>query len=94
MIDLTLTDRVVIPDAVVSRELEGETVVLNLETGIYFGLDEVATEIWKALQSGGSLQEACDALHGAYDVDPLVLRDDLLHLVNQMAAKGLVQAAS
>jgi len=93
MSELTLADRVVIPDAVVSRELEGETVVLNLETGIYFGLDEVATEMWKALQSAASLQDACDALRDAYDVDAAVLRDDLVRLVNEMAAKGLVQSA-
>lgn len=93
MTELTLTDRIVIPDAVVSRELDGETVLLNLETGIYFGLDAVATDMWKALQPDRSLQDACDALLGAYEVDAAVLRDDLLRLVNQMAAKGLVQAA-
>lgn len=92
MTELTLTDRIVVPDAVVSRELEGETVLLNLETGIYFGLDAVATDVWKALRSSRSLQGACDALLGAYDVSAPVLSDDLLRLVNQMAAKGLVQA--
>ena len=92
MRELTLTDRVVVPEAVVSRELDGETVVLNLETGIYFGLDPVATDIWRALQTDGTLQGALDTVRGQYDVAPDVLRDDLLRLVNSMATKGLLQA--
>src|SRR5215468_1243373 len=38
MAELGMNDRIAIPDAVIARELEGETVVLNLETGVYFGL--------------------------------------------------------
>ena len=91
MTELTLTDRVVVPEAVVSRELDGETVLLNLESGIYFGLDAVATEMWKALQPGCSLLDACSTLLAVYDVDPAVLRGDLLRLVNEMAAKGLLR---
>jgi hypothetical protein len=93
MRELSLADRVTVPEAVVSRELDGETVVLNLETGIYFGLDAVATDIWRVVQAGGLLQEAFDSLRGQYEVDAGVLRDDLLRMVNQMAVKGLVQAA-
>ena len=56
MPDCTLTDRLVVTDGVVSRELDGETVVLNLETGIYFGLDAVATDMWRAIQ--GAMRSA------------------------------------
>ena len=92
MKQLTLTDRVSVPDAVVSRELDGETVLLNLDTGIYFGLDAVATDIWRAIQQGGMLQDAFESACAWYDVDTAVLKADLLRLVNQMAAKGLLQA--
>ena len=93
MTELTLADHVTVPEAVVSRELDGETIVLNLETGIYFGLDMVATDIWKALRMGGSLQDALENVMGLYDVDASVVREDLLQLVNQLATKGLVRAA-
>lgn len=92
MRELTLADRVVVPEDVVAREIDGETVVLNLETGIYFGLDPVATDIWKALRADGTLQSALDTVRGQYDVAPDVLRDDLLRLVNAMATKGLLRA--
>ena len=93
MPQLGLNDTVAIPDAVVSRDLGGETVILNLETGIYFDLDGVATDIWQALQATASLREVYEKMLGMYEVDPAILSDDLLKLINQMAAKGLVQSA-
>ena len=94
MSQLGLADSVAIPDAVVSRDLGGETVILNLETGIYFDLDGVATDIWQALQGTGSLNDAYQRVLAMYEVDAAVLTVDFLRLVNQMAAKGLLQAQS
>ena len=94
MSQLGLADSVAIPDAVVSRDLGGETVILNLETGIYFDLDGVATDIWQALQDTGSLNDAYQKVLAMYEVDAAVLTVDFLRLVNQMAAKGLLQAQS
>lgn len=93
MPQLGLGDTVTIPDSVVSRDLGGETVVLNLETGIYFDLDGVATDIWLALQNTGSLREAYEKTLDMYEVDADVLTADFLRLVNQMTAKGLLQPA-
>lgn len=91
MSELTLNDRLSIPDAVVSRDLGGETVVLNLETGIYFDLDGVATDAWQALQRSSSLQDVYEELLGSYDVEPARLSADLIRLFEQMLGKGLIQ---
>lgn len=91
MAELTLNDRVQIPEIIVSRDLGGETVVLNLETGMYFDLDGVATDVWQAIQASASLQAVYDRLLASYEVDPTVLSDDLLRLVNQMVNKGLLR---
>jgi len=93
MAELNLNDRVVVPDGVIARELDGETVLLNLDTGIYFGLDTVGTGIWRAIRANGSLQDALAAVEGDYDVERDVLRADLLDLVSRMLAKGLLQTA-
>jgi Coenzyme PQQ synthesis protein D (PqqD) len=93
MAELTLDARVLVPEAVVAREVDGETVLLNLDTGIYFGLDAVGTEIWRAIQLKGSLHDALAAVEGEYDVDRSVLSADLLQLVSRMLAKGLLQTA-
>lgn len=93
MPELTLTDRVIVPDGVMAREIDGETVILNLDTGTYFGLDAVGTEIWRAIKTHGLLQEVFASLELEYDVDAATLRADLLQLVNQMCEKGLLQTA-
>src|SRR6478672_4662746 len=64
MAELTLTDRVVVPDGVLAREIDGETVLLNLDTGIYFGLDAVGTDMWRAIQANGRLQDVLASLEG------------------------------
>lgn len=94
MKELTLGDSVSVPEGVLSRELDGETVLLNLDTGIYFGLDAVATDMWRAMHATQALSEAVETLRAQYAADPVVLRNDLLRLANQMLMKGLLQAGA
>jgi len=89
----TLTDRAMVPDAVVSRELDGETVLLNLETGMYFGLDAVGTDMWRAIREAATLGDALVAVHRQYEVDEATIRADFLQLANELLAKGLLQRA-
>lgn len=89
----SLNNRALVPDAVITRELDGETILLNLETGIYFGLDKVGTDVWRAIRAVGTLGEALDLVQSEYAVEPAVLRADFLRLVDELLAKGLLQRA-
>ena len=75
---------------VVSRELEGEAVILNLESGVYFGLNAVGTRIWALIQEHGSLRMVLEAMQEEYEVAPQELENDLLQLIEQLQARGLV----
>jgi hypothetical protein len=88
--ELTLNSHVVVPESVVAREVAGETVILDLDSGTYFGLDPTATDMWRAIAAGGSLGDALAIVERAYEVDPAVLRDDLLRLTEQMLRKRLL----
>lgn len=88
MIDFSL--RVVVPETVLFRELDGEAVILNLNTESYLGLDDVGTRIWTALTSQPSVQAAYEALLSEYDVSPEVLRADLERLLGEMLEHGLI----
>ncbi len=79
-----------IPPEVVFRDLEGEAVLLNLNTGTYFGLDVVGTRIWHLLRERGRLLEVRDAIVGEYDVTAEVFADDLLRFVEALEAQGLL----
>jgi Coenzyme PQQ synthesis protein D (PqqD) len=85
----TLDGRVVPSDNAVFRELEGESVLLNLETGMYYGLDVVGTRAWQLAAAGGSLRAVRDRLVEEYDAEPDVIERDLLALADALAGKGL-----
>jgi len=79
-----------IPDEVIFRELDGEAVVLNLDTGIYFGLDAVGTRIWRLLAERKPLKAVLDSLIDEYEAPPDRLQRDLLAFVERLDDKGLL----
>jgi len=82
--------RVEIPECVLTREIDGELVLLDLRSETYFGLDDVGTRFWAALAENPTLPEARRALLEAFDVDPARLERDLAHLLGELEAHGLV----
>jgi hypothetical protein len=88
---MELTRKRVVPaENVLVRELAGESVLLDLESEAYFGLDEVGTQMWEALTVQPSVDAALRALLQTYDVPPNELRDDLERFVGELAQAGLV----
>lgn len=90
---LSLDSRVRIPSAVLFQELAGEMVLLDLEGGTYFGLDETGTRIWQLLAERRPLRAIHTALVDEYDVDAHQLEADLLRLVREFTRHGLVEHA-
>jgi hypothetical protein len=79
-------------DDVVFRELDGEAVLLNLSSGVYFGLDDVGTRMWQLIGEHGSLRAVLAQLCDEYDAAPEVLERDLVELASRLVARGLVVA--
>jgi len=92
--EITLRSDVTLSEDAVFKELSGEAVILNLESGTYFGLNAVGTRVWALLQEHKSLDETFQALSQEFDVDPKVLERDLVELVEQLRAKGLVNVTA
>lgn len=90
----TLESRVLKSEDVLFRNLSGEAVLLNLKTGLYFGLDPVGTRIWELIESKGRLTDVLAAVVAEFDVDEERARRDLLDLVSALAAKGLVRVST
>jgi hypothetical protein len=78
------------PDVLV-REIRGESVLLDLASESYFGLDDVGTAMWRELVASPSIDEACRALVEEYDVAPEVLKADLERFVSRLVEAGLVE---
>jgi hypothetical protein len=91
---ISFSDRVRIPDDVLISRLQEESVILNLDSERYFGLDDVGTRILSVLTNSDSIEAAYQSLLAEYDVDGLVLREDLLALVENLAQQGIVEVAA
>ena len=88
---LSLESIVVVNSVTVSTDLDGEIIILEMNKGMYFGLDAVGAEVWKLLQQPRRLREVHDAILRDYDVAPDVCERDLLSLLDDLARSGLVE---
>ncbi len=86
-----LSLRVSVPAEVLINEIAGESVLLNLDGGRYFGLDDVGTDMWRALTTSSSIGAALAQLAAQYDADRSVLRSDLESLVERLSTHGLLK---
>jgi hypothetical protein len=85
-----LNQRVRMSEDVLFRELDGEAVLLNLADESYYGLDEVGTRMWLVLEASESVNAALSQLLSEYDVDPELLKADMLELIAKLKEHGLV----
>ena len=78
---------------VVSREVEGELVLLDLESATYFGLNQVGSRIWALVGELGSLRKVCETMEREYAAPREQLERDVLSLVRELRDKGLLVVA-
>lgn len=88
---MNLNQKITFAETVFAQEVDGEMVLLDMESENYFGLDEVGTAIWQAMQEYGTLQEVLNALLEQYDVEAEVLENDLSSFVDKLLESGLIE---
>ena len=88
--NISFSDRVRVPDEVLISNLQEESVILNLNSERYFGLDNVGTRMLSVLSESRSIEAAYEQLLAEYDVDAQVLRQDLTSLIENLLEQGLV----
>lgn len=80
-----------IPETVLFRDLQGEGILLDVDSGSYFGLNEVGTRMWQLLAEHGSFASAREVLLAEFEVSRERLERDLVEIVEQLAEHGLLQ---
>lgn len=94
VLTLSFEQRISVPTHTLMRELDGECVILNLDSECYFGLDEVGTRMWTVLTTAGSIQAGYETLLAEYEVDAERLRRDVCQLIETLIGHGLVAIVS
>ncbi len=81
---------VAVSENVLFQKLEDEVVLLNLETGDYYGLNEVGSQMWTLLQQDHHVGQVLSALLETYEVSEGTLKADLWTILGDLEAHGLV----
>lgn len=80
--------------SVVACELDGGSVLLDLETSRYFGLNAVGVAVWDMLASPHTTHQLCTGILNQFDVPEGRCRDDVERLMEQMLERQLVERAA
>lgn len=75
----------------ISRDLTGGAAIVNLTSGVYYGLDEVGTRIWTLIHEPVTVAEIRDAIVREYDVDAPTVDADLRAFLTRLAEQGLIE---
>jgi hypothetical protein len=89
----TISDQtvVVVAKDQVSCDLAGEAAILNIKSGIYYGLDPVGARIWNLMQQPRAVADIQNAITSEYDVEPERCARDLVGLLEKLLAEGLIE---
>ena len=87
---MSLSDIVTIPSQVMARQVGNESVILDLSSGTYYGLDPVGARIWQLMTEGQTLAQVCETMLAEYEVSREDIERDVLALVQTLADKQLV----
>lgn len=79
-----------IPEDIVFRDLAGEAVILNLGTGMYFGLNAVGTQIWRLISEGCSSEQIAATFLEEDEIAKARVQKDLDILLEQLNDVGLI----
>ena len=86
---MDLETKLSIPPQVMSRLVGDETVLLDLASGVYFGLDGVGKRIWESVAVSNTLDEAVEVIVAEYKVEETQAQADVIAFANQLIERGL-----
>ncbi len=87
---MNLDTKLTIPPQVMSRLVGDETVLLDLASGIYFGVDGVGQMIWESIAEGNNLAQTATKIASEYDVDETRAQEDVVEFVSELVERGLL----
>jgi hypothetical protein len=77
----------------VSSDLGGEAIILDLKSGVYYGLNDVGTRLWHLIQEPRTFNEIQDAILEEYEVEPDCCAEELLALLQELLAAELIEVS-
>lgn len=85
--------RASVPAHVVHRTFAAETVLLNIESGHYHGLDAVGGRFFEVLRDAPTVETAVTTLAGEYAQPPERIQEDIIEFCSELSDRGLIELA-
>ncbi len=79
-----------VSDHIIKARVESGFVLLNLQTGEFYGLEETSVRFWEFLSTTGSIEETVRQITEEYDVDATEVEADLEVFIVQLKDAGLL----
>lgn len=90
--DIDLTQTFKLSTNQVSSSLDNETIILNHDAGVYYGLDEVGTLVWEQLQQKpATVEELKKTVLEEFDIDEATCENDIKVLLKELMDEKLVE---
>ena len=93
MSEIGLNTTVVRSDEVLASPMGQEVVMIDLESGAYFGLNPIGADLWQRLEKPRRVSDLCAELVREYEVEPEVCTRDVLAWLEKLEAEGLLETA-
>ncbi len=75
---------------ILAQETDGELVLLHLDEGTYFALNEVGARIWELCDGSTTVAAITDALDEVYEAPRELIEEDVRALLTDLAADQLI----
>jgi len=82
------------PQQVAAKIMEGEAILINLLTGMYYSMSDSGAFVWALVEQGASIDDIAERMTDQFDVDAARARQDLAALVDELETEGLVSLSS
>jgi len=90
---MNLNQTITFEETVFAQEIDGEMVLLDMNSENYFGLDSVGTDIWQTLQETKKINKVLDILINMYDIDKITLQKDMFQFLEELEKNNLISIA-
>ena len=75
----------------VAADIAGEVAIINLNSGMYYGLNAMGARIWALIQEPRKVDEIRTVIVKEYEVEPERCERDIVSLLEELAAAGLIE---
>lgn len=78
---------------IIASDIDGETVMMSVENGKYYGLDSIGSVVWKMVAEPVKVADLIDTLVEKYEVDRITCENDVLVFLNSLNDDGILQVS-